>query len=146
MPKIRSKSAPKPLDRPVFQHPSEQMRAWAAALAYELSAWPGVTLKRAFGMTMVYRGATVFAALPGTRSLHTSDAILLKFAHESAALKKKIDSDPRIQKTELERTNSPKHGSGEGRKWRVFAMRLDSDLHSALEWLLEAFEAVRATR
>jgi hypothetical protein len=57
---------------------SEVMRGWAEGLRREVEDWPGVTLKSAFGMTLVYRSSVVFAALPGTRALYEEDAILVE--------------------------------------------------------------------
>jgi len=28
---------------------------------------------------------------------------------------------------------------GEGRRWRIFLMREDADVHAAIEWLAEAY-------
>ena len=54
----------------------------------EMEQWPAVVVKRAFGMTLIYRGKVVFAALPGTRALYEEDAVLIKFARETPALGK----------------------------------------------------------
>ena len=66
-------------ERGVFQEPSEMARAWAGALQTELEQWPGVRVTRSFGMYMVYRGEVIFACLPGTRMIHSENAIMLKF-------------------------------------------------------------------
>jgi hypothetical protein len=129
---------------------SEAMRAWAEALLHEVGGWPGVTIKRAFGMTLVYRSGLVFAALPGSRALYAEDAILLKFITETPALAKRIASEKRFaagtmeQKSSVQLPTQPRR-KGEGRKWRIFIMTEDSDFHSALEWLAKAYRFARNT-
>lgn len=121
--------------RPIFSQPSEAMRAWAEALRTEIAEWPQVTLKRSFGMFMVYRGDAVFAALPGTRALYSEDAVLIKFLRETPALGKRLQADKHFAPGTMA---SGHKARGEGRKWRIFRMQRDSDVHSALEWLAEA--------
>jgi len=123
---------------------SEAVRGWAAALASEVQDWPGVTLKSAFGMTLVYRNGVVFAALPRTRALYEEDAILLKFNREPAGLAGRISAEPRFAAGTMEqrrtnRTHPAKSKSrGEGHRWRIFLVRQGGDLHAAIEWLAEA--------
>src|SRR3954454_18883042 len=124
---------------------SEAARGWAQALAHEVESWPGVTLKRAFGMTMIYRDGIVFAALPGTRTLYEEDALLLKFNRETSVLNARIAAEPRFVPGTMEQRHA--NGSkarGESRFWRIFLMRSDGDMHAALEWLAEAHRVARA--
>ncbi len=126
--------------RPKMKEPSEAMRGWAEALAVEIEGWPGVTLQRAFGMKLIRRSGVVFAALPSTRALYAKDAILLKFVKESPALAKRISAEPRFAMGTMEqRRTTTRKASGEGRKWRIFTMREDGDVHAAIEWMAEAY-------
>ena len=118
----------------------EAMRAWAEALAREVEAWPGVTVKRAFGMTLVYRNGVVFGALPRTRALYEEDAILVKFLSEPARLAPRISAEPRFAAGTMEQRRTTKSKKrGEGRRWRIFVMRADADVHDAIKWLAEAY-------
>ena len=122
--------------RPIFSEPSETMRSWAEALRSELAEWPQVALKRSFGMVMAYRGEAVFAALPGTRALYAEDGILIKFLRESPRLAARLAADPHFAPGTMESSRKP---GSEGRKWRIFLMKRNSDVHAALEWLAEAY-------
>ena len=103
--------------RPVFQAPSGTMRAWAEALRVELEQWPAVRITRSFGMMLVYRGEMVFAALPGTRMLHSENAIMLKFQQETPTLVRRIEADAHFVPGTLASSHK---AQGEGRKWRFF--------------------------
>ncbi len=118
---------------------SEAARGWAAGLAAEAQDWPGVTLKSAFGMTLVYRKGVVFAALPRTRALYEEDAILLKFNREPAGLAARISAEPRFAAGSMEqRRTTARKTRGEGYRWRIFLVRDGTDLHAAIEWMAEA--------
>jgi|HubBroStandDraft_2_1064218.scaffolds.fasta_scaffold454735_1 hypothetical protein len=119
---------------------SERMRMLGEGLRSELERWPGVTVKRAFGMKLVYRGETVFAALPDTKAIYHEDAIMLKFAEEKPALVKRMEGDPHFISAKAATGRSSK---SEGRKWRFFLIREDADLHVAIEWLAEAHKLAR---
>lgn len=113
---------------------SESMRGWGEALGRELEGWPEVTLKRAFGMTLVYRKEVLFVALPGTQALHEQDAIMVKFVREPASLAARIRAEERFA------GGDPSRMPGrEGRKWRFFLMREDADVHCAIDWMAEAY-------
>jgi hypothetical protein len=118
---------------------SEAMRGWAEALAGEVKQWPGVTLKSAFGMMLVYRTGIVFAALPRTRALYEEDAVLIKFMSEPAALAKRIAGEPRFVGT-MEQRMTKKHKTvSESKRWRILRIREDADVHTAIEWMAEAY-------
>ncbi len=118
---------------------SEAARGWAEALGAEVQDWAGVSLKSAFGMTLVYRNGVVFAALPRTRALYEEDAILLKFNREPAGLAARISAEPRFASGTMEgRRTTKSKALGEGRRWRIFLVREGADLHAAIEWLGEA--------
>jgi hypothetical protein len=121
---------------------SEPVRAWAESLRREVESWPGVTVKAAFGMAMVYRKGVVFAALPRTRALFEDDAILLKFNRETPALLKRLAAEPRFTPGTMEQRHDNKKKGGEGRRWRIFLLRSEPDIHIALEWLAEAYQSV----
>lgn len=131
--------APEPKRREM-KRVSEAMRNWAQALTLEVETWPGTSLKSAFGMTLVYRRGVVFAALPKTRALYEEDAILLKFMGQPASLGARIEAEKRFAAGTMEqrRTGKGKRG-GEGRKWRIFLLRKDADVHAAIEWLAQAY-------
>jgi len=119
---------------------SERMRVLGEGLRAELEQWPGVTMKRAFGMVLAYRGKVVFGALPDTRALYSEDAIMLKFVEERPALIKRMAAEARF----VPGTMATEHRSkGEGRKWRFFVIREDGDVHAAIEWLTEAYQLAR---
>lgn len=119
---------------------TEAMRGWTEALSREIENWPGIAVKNAFGMRLVYRNNVVFAALPRTRALYREDAILVKFASESPALMRKIAAEKRFAAGTMEdrRTTKAKAGS-QGRRWRLFLMREDADVHRAMEWIAQAY-------
>jgi hypothetical protein len=119
---------------------SEAMRGWSEALGREVEGWPGVTVKSAFGMSMVYRDGVVFAALPKTRAIYEEDAVMLKFVSETPALKARMAAEKRIAAGTMERKGSKNKVKGEGHKWRYFLMRENADLHVAIEWLGEAYQ------
>ena len=135
--------------RPKMMPSTDSMRAWALAVSREIEAWPGVRFKTAFGMTLAYRNGTVFAALPRTRALYEEDAILIKFSREPPSLCARIRADRRFAAGTMEqrRTSDGRKPNGEGRKWRIFVMRVDADVHAAIEWLNVAYQqAVRTKR
>lgn len=117
---------------------TETARQWAEALRGELEQWPGVSVRRSFGMKLVYRGEIIFAALPDTRALYAEDAIMLKFHSETPALAKRMAAEAHFASATLAST---RNASGEGRKWRFFMLRGDKDVHTAIEWLAEAYRA-----
>lgn len=127
--------------RAMMKPTSESARRWADELRLEMEQWPGVAVKRAFGMALIYRGETVFAALPGTRALYEEDALLIKFARETTALAKRIAAEKRFAPgTMQQRGSSGKNKKGEGRKWRIFLLREERDARDSVEWLARAYQ------
>jgi hypothetical protein len=127
--------------RSTMKPTSEAARRWADGLRAEVERWPGVVLKRAFGMTLVYRGDVVFGALPGTRALFEDDAILIKFVRETAALAKRIATARCFTAGTIEQQGRKrKKTQGEGRKWQIYLLREDRDAREAVEWLARAYE------
>src|SRR5258708_29857020 len=107
---------------------SERMRMLGEGLRSELENWPGVTVKGAFGMKLVYRGETVFAALPDTKAIYHEDAIMLKFAEEKPALVKRMEGDPHFISAQ---TATGRNSKSEGRKWRFFFIFEGAHFHPA---------------
>ena len=132
---------PQKQKRRPMKPPSEALRAWSAALRSELELWPQVQLKSSFGMVMVYRGETIFAALPGTRAFYAEDAIMLKFNSEPRGLAGRIAAESRFVAGAMH-TNSGR----EGHKWHLLALKSDADVHAAIEWLAEAYQAAGKRR
>jgi hypothetical protein len=122
---------------------SETMRGWSEGLRAELEQWPGVRVARSFGMNMVYRGDSVFAALPSTRAIYAEDTIMLKFEQRTPALAKRMAADPHFVTATIASARNPK---SEGHKWRFFRLRGDPDVHAAIEWLAEAYQLARKPR
>lgn len=124
--------------RSAMKTTSERAQRWGETLRVELEQWPGVSVKRAFGMMMIYRGGVVFGALPGTRALFEEDAVLIKFAKETPALLKKIAAEKCFAAGTMQQRGKKKQG--EGRKWRIFLLREERDAREAVEWLARAYE------
>lgn len=122
---------------------SDAARQWAEALRAELEQWPDVRMQRSFGMMLVYRGDVVFAALPSTRALYAEDAIMLKFQRDTAPLAKRMAADGHFAAATL---GSARNAKSEGRKWRLFLLRGDGDVHAAIEWLAEAYRYAKTPR
>jgi hypothetical protein len=122
---------------------SAPARQWAEALRGEVEQWPGVRVQQSFGMTFVYRGEVVFAALPSTRALHSEDAIMLKFQKVTPELAKRMAADGHFASASL---GAARNAKSEGRKWRFFLLRGDGDVHAAIEWLAEAYQMARGRR
>jgi len=115
--------------RPGLIKISEEMVVWSGLLAEEVAGWPGVTTKPMFGLTALYRGQAIFAALPKTRGMGSANAVAFKVLGAPAKVMTKMKRDARIQETTM--------GSA---KWFVFEMESDGDLRGVLEWLGVAYE------
>jgi len=127
--------------RSAMKPTSEAAQRWAESIRVELEQWPGVTVKRAFGMVMAYRGGVVFAALPGSRALFVEDAILIKFARETPVLLKKIAAEKCFAAGTMQQRGKKKQG--EGRKWRIYLLREERDARESVEWLARAYELAK---
>ena len=135
--KTKKKAAAK---RSPMKPAPERMRVLAEHLSAELAQWPHVTVKRAFGMMLAYRGKAVFAALPHTKAIYREDAIMLKFNEEKPAMTRRMESDPRFV---FNPDDTGRSAKAESRKWRHFVIRDETDVHLAIEWLAEAYELAR---
>jgi predicted DNA-binding protein (MmcQ/YjbR family) len=109
---------------------SEQMKAWSAALADELSDWPQVATRSFFGFTALYRNEFMFAALPRTRAMETANSLVFKVENPSARLRRQLESDRRIGSMDMQKA-----------RWFTFELSSDADLHDALDWLGRAYNA-----
>ena len=113
-----------------FVRASEAMKEWASALGAELLAWPSVTSRLMFGMTVYYRKGVVFAALPKTRCFETSHSVAFKLNQTGQRTRKMLESDPRIA--------TPVRPNA---KWIIFELAGDKDLAGALKWFDVAYGA-----
>lgn len=122
-------------NRPTSPAISEEMKAWSAALATEVSTWPKATERVFFGFNALYRRDQIFAVLPRTRGITSGNALAFKLAPPPADLEPRLSQDPRIKPMQKERP-----------RWFTFEMSSGSDLHDALEWLSRAYEHSRKRR
>jgi hypothetical protein len=118
--------------RPRLPRISEEMKAWSAALAAEVTTWPKVSGRSFFGFTALYRRGRIFAVLPRTRGMDSPNSLAFKLPSTSPRLRGRLQRDPRIRQTQMQRT-----------RWFIFEVASDSDLRPALEWLGKAYEAAR---
>jgi len=106
------------------------MKVWAGLLEQETADWPDVTRKPMFGLTALYRGPAIFAALPKTRALGSANAVAFKLEDVPAKIMTQLKRDARIQETMFAAA-----------QWFAFEMESDGDLRGVLEWLGVAYEA-----
>jgi hypothetical protein len=116
--------------RPNLPKVSEQMKAWSAALAGEVSTWPQVNSRPFFGFTALYRNESIFALLPRTRALETPNSLAFKIESPSPRLRTRLQQDSRIGATEMQKA-----------RWFTFETSADADLRDALGWLQRAYTA-----
>lgn len=118
--------------RPCFPAISDQMKAWAGALAADLADWPQVSMRPMFGFTACYRRDVIFALLPKSRGIESPSAIAFKLSEPSTPMRKRIESDSRIRFTDIQKS-----------RWFLFELARDEDLRDALEWLDRAYRAAK---
>jgi hypothetical protein len=109
---------------------SEEMKAWATALAAETVEWPRLSQRSFFGFTALYRGENIFAMLPRSRNLESANTIAFKFETPPNHLRDRLASDRRIGSIQQENS-----------RWHTFLLSSNTDLHDALHWLGEAYTA-----
>jgi hypothetical protein len=117
-------------NRPKLSPISEEMKAWSAALAAEIGDWPQVSTRSFFGFTALYRRDKIFAALPRTRAMGSPNSLAFKLESTDPGIRKRIESDARIDTTQMQST-----------RWFTFTIAANSDLHGAIDWLEEAYNA-----
>ncbi|PYX66626.1 MAG: hypothetical protein DMG74_03445 [Acidobacteria bacterium] len=115
--------------RPKLPKISEEMKAWSAALATEVTTWPHVLTRPMFGMTALYRGKRIFAVLPRSRCLDLPNSLGLKLKSPSPRIRKIAQRDPHISFGDMKAC------------WWSFEMNSNEDIRLALEWLGRAYEA-----
>jgi hypothetical protein len=121
---------PPPSARPQLPKVSEQMKAWSSALEAEVADWPHASTRSFFGFTAVYRKDRIFAALPRTRAWGTANSLAFKLPTANAAIQSRLEKDARVGYTLMGKT-----------RWFTFELSSDADLHSALDWIGEAYTA-----
>ena len=119
-----------PRNPPKLPPVSEQMKAWASALAAESEDWPHVSTRSFFGFTALYRKDVIFAMLPRTRGMDTANSLAFKLENPTAAMRQLLEADPRRSALTL--------GTG---RWFIFELSSNGDLHDALDWLHHAYQA-----
>lgn len=120
----------KPKRPPRLAPISDEMEAWCAAMATEVSSWPHAQGRSFFGFTALYRGDTMFAALPRTRAMETPNALAFKLDPPPAKLYAAIQKDSRISAFDKDKE-----------RWFLFEVSSTADLHDVLEWLSHAYTA-----
>lgn len=109
---------------------SEEMKAWATALAAETADWPQLSQRSFFGFTALYRGEKIFAMLPRSKNLESANTIAFKIETPPANLRERLASDRRIGSFEQENA-----------RWHSFLLSSNADLHDALDWIGHAYTA-----
>ena len=109
---------------------SEEMKAWATALAAETADWPSLSQRSFFGFTALYRGEKIFAMLPRSRNLENANTIAFKIETLPTNLRNRLAEDGRIGS--IQEGNST---------WRTFLLSSNADLHDALDWIRRAYTA-----
>jgi hypothetical protein len=117
-------------DRPSLPPISEEMKAWSAALAGEVGDWPHVSTRSFFGFTAFYRKDSIFALLPRTRGMETANSLAFKMEAPASAVTARLKKDRRIGSIQMQKA-----------RWFSFELSSDTDLHDALDWLGQAYEA-----
>ena len=75
---------------------SEEMKAWATALAAETADWPQLSQRSFFGFTALYRGEKIFAMLPRSKNLESANTIAFKIDTIPSNLRDRLQSDSRV--------------------------------------------------
>jgi len=117
---------------PKMERASGEIKRLAGLLEDEIAGWPGLTMRPMFGMTGLYRGKRIFAALPRTRTLGTPNSIIFRFDPLPPSLARRAKADERI------RFGQP------GARWYSFELSSAEELNDALWWLNRAYEATRS--
>ena len=116
--------------RPSFPLISEEMKAWSAALRAEATGWPQVSTRSFFGFTALYRQDSMFALLPRTRGMDSPDTLAFRFDALTTAIRLRLTNDHRVGSADLQKA-----------RWFTFKLSSGADLHDALGWLEQAYEA-----
>ncbi len=127
------KAKPTISKRPKLLRISEEMKQWSAMLEQELREWPRVKSRPMFGFIGFYRNDKIFAGLPRTRALNTSNSIILKFDPMPPDLLRRAQDDSRIDSVK----------QAPGARWYSFDLNSAGDLRDALWWLNQAYLEAR---
>src|ERR1700687_1062064 len=127
LPKERPRSA-----RAHLPSVSEEMKAWSSALVDEVGGWPQASARSFFGFTALYRGEKMFAALPRTRTIAGTNSVAFKLEAPTSAVSARLQKDSRIRLWSALTQKA---------RWFTFGLSSDADLHDALDWLGQAYEA-----
>jgi predicted DNA-binding protein (MmcQ/YjbR family) len=106
------------------------MKAWSAALAAETADWPQVATRPFFGFSALYRRDRIFALLPRTRALETSNSLAFKLESAGSRTLTRLQQDSRVGATEMRKA-----------RWFTLALTSAADLRDALEWIRQAYQA-----
>ena len=121
------RSKPRSSPRPKLVMVSDEMRRLSTLLLDEMQTWPAVVTRPMFGFMGVYRGKTIFAAMPRTRAMDIANTLIFKLRSPSAKILQRARKDPRVR-------------LGEGKQgWSWFRIDSEQDLRGALEWLDRAW-------
>jgi hypothetical protein len=126
---MKNRATKLPSKRPAMPRVSEEVRVFSDFLMNELLSWPGVSVKPMFGLRGLYRGPTIFAALPATRALNTSCSMSFKLPTRTPGTLKALQSDDRIVTSDLKTHN-----------WFSFEVRSDKDIPDAIQWFTKAYQ------
>jgi predicted DNA-binding protein (MmcQ/YjbR family) len=108
------------------------MKAWSAALTTELATLHEISTRSMFGLTAIYRGDRIFAALPSTRGMNTANSFGFKLETPASRVLTRLQRDARISASEMAKA-----------RWFTFEITSDADLRAALDWLNQAYEAAK---
>ena len=70
----------------------------------------------------------------------------MKFNREPPAVLTRLAAEPRFAAGTMEQRHANKKKGGEGRRWRIFLLRSEGDLHAAIEWLAEAHRLAKPAK
>ena len=114
---------------------SEEMRHWSALLETELAACPTISARPMFGFLAYFRGSSMFAAIPRTRSFGHGNSLIVKFKPMPPNLVNRAKQDKRLDTSQA---------SGNG--WLTFEINSEADLTDALWWIHQAHEAAKGAK
>ncbi len=105
----------------------EEMRQWAELIEAEALQWRGVAARPMFGMTALFRGQRIFAALPRTRAIGSPHSVAFKLPRKSDVPEDEMRIIP----------DRP------GAKWLTFELASGRDIAGAITWIRRAYDQAR---
>jgi hypothetical protein len=112
--------------RPKMLKVDAETQRLSALVEADVTTWPEVTVRAMFGMRAFYRGRTIFAAGPWTRTMRTANALIVKL--------------PKARETHAV------FGRGPGADWATFALDSAQDVPEALRWISRAYDRARPAK